>query len=142
MAESTTPVFLKEKDIPNATNERPSVLEICLAAEKTAGSGSMLGAQSIRGLWRLYPASHEARNHLLVKGIALRNVRLQVADKKPFILRSETGEEKETTKVWIDNLPISVADSEVEHSLSKVGCELRSAVKTERARDKETKMAN
>ena len=43
----------------------------------------------------------------------------------PFILRDDSGEEKPATKVWIDNAPMSVADSEIEEALGKVECEIR-----------------
>lgn len=134
------PVFLKQNSIPDCVINRPSVLEMCLAAERTSGQGSILGAQEIRGLWRIYPATREARTELLVKGLRLRNTSLQVSNSNPFILRDDTGEEKPTTKLWIDNIPISVAESEIEHVLVKVGCELRSAIKMERARDADNKL--
>eukprot|EP00745_Piridium_sociabile_P016029 TRINITY_DN23850_c0_g2_i5.p1 TRINITY_DN23850_c0_g2~~TRINITY_DN23850_c0_g2_i5.p1 ORF type:complete len:102 (+),score=15.13 TRINITY_DN23850_c0_g2_i5:565-870(+) len=60
---------------------------------------------------------------------------LWLRNANPFILKDDSGEEKPSTKVWIDNVPIYVVDAEIEHSLVKVGCELRSAIKTERARD-------
>jgi len=139
--ESTIPpVFLKLRDIPDSTTNRPSVLEMCLAAEKVSGRGSIVGAQDIRGLWRIYPANKEARATLLVKGIVVRDTTLQVAGSNPFVLHDNTGEEKPTTKVWVDSIPISVANSEVEHALKKVGCELRSDIKMERARDNDGKL--
>ncbi|XP_076435070.1 uncharacterized protein LOC143274947 [Babylonia areolata] len=66
------PVFLRQKDIPDVDNNRPTVLEMCLAAERSSGQGSVLGAQDIRGLWRIYPATKESRTELLVKGLRLR----------------------------------------------------------------------
>lgn len=134
------PVFLKNKDIPDSSTKYPSVLEICLAAEKVSGRSSIVGAQEIRGLWRIYPETKEARTALLVKGVTVRNVVLQVSNTNPYILRDDADEEKPSTKVWIDEIPISVADSEIEHSLVKIGCELRSAIKSERARDADGKL--
>ena len=136
---SIQPVFLRGKNIPENDVDRPSVLEVCLSAERAAGQGSILGAQDIRGLWRIYPVSKEARTELLVKGVRMRGAMLQVSNANPFILR-DSGEEKPTTKLWIDNVPMSVADSEIEHTLVKLGCELRSAVKQDRARDKDNKL--
>eukprot|EP00745_Piridium_sociabile_P016071 TRINITY_DN23897_c0_g2_i3.p1 TRINITY_DN23897_c0_g2~~TRINITY_DN23897_c0_g2_i3.p1 ORF type:complete len:111 (-),score=10.63 TRINITY_DN23897_c0_g2_i3:70-402(-) len=106
---------------------------MCLAAERSAGPGSIIGAQLIGGLWRLYPVTKEARSALLVQGVRVRGISLQVNNMNPFILRGDSGEEKPSTKVWIDHVPISVADSELEQSLLKAGCELRSSVKMERA---------
>ena len=134
------PVFLKQKDIPNSVNDHPTVLELCVAAEKVSGQDSIVGAQNIRGLWRIYPATKAARQTLLVQGIKVRNVVLQVANTNPFILRNDTGEEKPSTKVWVDDIPISVADSEIELFLLKAGCELRSQIKAERARNADGKL--
>ena len=131
------PVFLKN---PNPAENRISGLEIYLAAERTAGQGSIKGAQDIRGLWRIYPTTREARNELLIKGMSVRGSALQVATTNPFLLRDKSGEESPTTKVWIADVPISVANSEIEHSLVKTGCELRSAVKLECYRDQDNKL--
>ncbi|KAL8625357.1 hypothetical protein ACOMHN_044500 [Nucella lapillus] len=120
------PVFLKQKDIPEAEKNRPSVLDICLAGERVAGRGSIFGAQEIRGLWRIYPALSTARNDLLIKGIRIRDTVLQVSGENPFILKDGTGAEKPSTKVWVDHIPLSVADTEIEHALKKIGYELRS----------------
>ena len=139
-ASTTLPVFLKQRDISNSATQRPTVLEICVAAERVSGTGSIVGAQNIRGLWRIYPATKDARNTLLIQGICLRDVRVQVCDSNPFSLHDNMGVEKPSTKVWIDNIPISVADTEIEQSLVKLGCELRSGIKHERARDSDNKL--
>ena len=133
------PVFIKIRDVPDNETNRLSVLEMCIAAEKVAGAGSILGAQTIRGLWRVYPTTSEGRTELLVKGIRLRGTVIQVSNTNPFVLHDK-GEEKPTTKLWIDNIPLSVAESEIEHSLVKIGCEIRSKITLERARDKENKL--
>lgn len=140
MASGVNPVFLKRRDIPLSDSDSVSVLEVCLAAERVSGRESVLGAQEIRGLWRIYAATREARNTLLVQGLSLRNVALKVCGENPFSLRDNLGIEKPSTKVFIDNLPLSVADSEIENSLVSLGCELRSGVKQQRARDKDGKL--
>ena len=137
---SVNPVFIKSRDIPDSFENRPSVIDICLAAEKTSGQGSVIGAQCIRGLWRIYPATKEGRTDLLIKGMHLRGVNIQVANANPFILRDDTGEEKPSTKLWVEDLPISVAETEVEFALKKLGCELRSSIRMEKARDKDNKL--
>ena len=135
------PVFLKNRDIPISNASRPAtVLELCVAAERTTGQGGVVGSQVIGGLWRLYPANAEARSNLLVRGLRIRGVSLQVSGVNPFILRGDSGEEKPSTKVWVDGVPISVANSEIEHSLVQAGCELRSSVKMDRARDVDNKL--
>lgn len=140
MSIGVNPVFVKTGDIPESVKKQPSVLEICLAGEKTAGQGSVVGAQQINGLWRIYPATQEARQMLLMQGLKVRGVVVQLKNTNPYILKDGSGEEKPATKVWIDNIPISVADSEIEHSLAKVGCDLRSRIISERARDVDHKL--
>lgn len=137
---SVRPVFVKRRDIPNVEENQPTVLEICLAAEKSSGRGTILGAQAVRGLWRIFPATEQVRVDLLVKGLKLRDVCLRPSDINPYILKDNTGEEKPSTKLWIDELPISVADSEIKHTLVQMGCELRSAIISERARDADKKL--
>ena len=140
-APSVKPLFVKARDFPVTDDRRlPTVLEICLAAEKTTGQGSIIGAQQIGGLWRIYPENRDARTQLLVQGLRIRGTIVQLSNLNPYIIRDDTGEEKPTTKIFIDNLPISVADSEVEHALKKLGCELRSTVKAERARNADGKL--
>ena len=140
MSASVLPVFLKARDIPDVERNRPSVIEMCVAGERVGGRGSMIGAQQIGGLWRLYPTTREARTQLLLRGLAVRGAVLQLSSTNPYHIRDDSDEEKPSTKVWIDNLPISVADSEIEHSLVKLGCELRSSIRLERARDAGNKM--
>lgn len=111
-----------------------------MAAERTSGQGSILGAQDIRSLWRIYPATKQARTELLIKAMSVRGFLVQVSDVNPFVLRENTGEEKPATKLWISDLPLSVANSEIEHSLTKLGLELRSDIKQERYRDIDNKL--
>lgn len=136
---SALPVFIKNRGIPNSDVNRPTCLEICLAAERVAGRDSIVGAQDIKGLWRIYPATKEARNTLLIKGMVIRDVSVELSDTNPYSIRDD-GIEKPSTKVYIDGIPISVANSEIEHSLLRLGCELRSDIKHERARDRDNKL--
>ena len=130
------PVFVRERDIPRANVTKVSVLEVCLAAERVSGAGTIVGAQRIRFQWRIYPATREARDTLLIRGIVLREMAVKVSDQNQYVLKdTDSGDEKPATKVWIDNVPISVADSEIEHSLVSLNCELRSDIRRERARD-------
>eukprot|EP00745_Piridium_sociabile_P038879 TRINITY_DN71553_c0_g1_i1.p1 TRINITY_DN71553_c0_g1~~TRINITY_DN71553_c0_g1_i1.p1 ORF type:complete len:124 (-),score=8.24 TRINITY_DN71553_c0_g1_i1:120-455(-) len=99
---TVNPVLVKSNNIPDYEHNRLSVLDICLAAEKISGQGSILGAQNIRGLWRIYPTTKEGRTELLIKGIMLRGIVIQTSNTNPFTLRDDSGEEKPTTKLWID----------------------------------------
>merc|ERR1712243_347851 len=102
-------MFLKDRNIPDGVRHRPSVIELCVAGEKVAGTGSIIGAQQIGGLWRIYPSTKEARTKLLLRGLTVRGAVLQLSATNSFILRDKSNEEEPSTKVWIDNLPISVA---------------------------------
>ena len=91
------------KDIPDLEINRPTVLEICLTAERETGHGTVLGAHNMRGLWRIYPATSEARSQLLVRGIRIRKTLAQPPSTNLFILRDDMREEKPATKVWVDS---------------------------------------
>ena len=96
--------------------------------ERDRPGHSARAQHDIRGLWRVYPATAEARSQLLVRGLRIRKTLIQPSSTNPFILRDDMGEEKPATKVWVDNIPISVADSAIEEALVKDGCELRSPI--------------
>ena len=138
--ESVQPVYVKERSIPGCEETKPTVLEICRAAERATGQGTIRGAQNIRGLWRIYPAKKETRDEILYKRVIIRDVVVPVMDKNPYILRADTDEEKLTTKVWIDDIPISVAEESIEYALKKAGCQLRSKIMQDRARDAENRL--
>ena len=69
MVQGVNPVFLKSRDIPTLESGEPAITEVCAAAERVAGPGSIDGAQNISGLWRIYPMTKEARNTLLIQGL-------------------------------------------------------------------------
>ena len=134
---SVEPVFLRKKDVPHVDRDGdPSVFDVCVAAERSAGKDTILAAQICRGLWRIYPKSPEARTSLLLKGLIIRNAKVSVHSMNPNIIRDDNGVAVPTTKVWVDELPLSVSDCEIEQALKKLGCDFRSDIKLEQARDK------
>lgn len=137
-----TPVFVKVRDLPCSESSEYTVSELCRACESVSGSGSMEGAQRIGGLWRLYPASMEARMQLLVSGIALQGVQVSLADKNPFVVWGSAGEEIPSTRVVISDIPLSYTNSEIEGALIKMGCHLMSRLKYEFDRDTNGKLTN
>ena len=143
MSSTALPVFIRTIDIPDNVDNPATVLEICIASEKVTGDGQMVGAQNIKGLWRLYPKTTDAREKLLITGLLLRQVTMHVYDKNPHRIRDDvTGREIPTTKVWIDHIPISVANSEIELALKSRGCELRSHITEERVRNADNKLTH
>ena len=135
------PVFLRNSDIPHVQEQRPTVLEICRAAEDVTGRFTIFGAQPLGGNWRIYPDNEEARRLLQVRGMCIRGVNIQVtAQNSNPLLNNDVDVDKPFTKVWIDNVPISVAGSEFEDMLKSAGCELRSSMLFEKARDNDGKL--
>ena len=67
----TPPVFIPCRNLPDNTENgiQYTVRELRAAAEKTSGYDSVIGAQKIGGLWRIYPKSADNRAMLLLKGI-------------------------------------------------------------------------
>ena len=139
------PVFLVNNSLP-ATEEKPySVSELCSAAEKVCGYNNMEGAQRIRGLWRLYPKTQQARIDLLSKGLTLRGTTVMPRDVNPFILGQTSGDaetpEKPTTKLIIGDIPISCSNEEIRKAIENMkGVQLRSTIIEERDRDEKGKL--
>ena len=111
-----------------------------MAAEKVSGTETILGAQEIRGLWRVYPLTRTARNKLLIDNLTLRRKTVQVYDNNPFIVRGGSGEEVPVTKVWISDIPISVDGKDIGTALVRLGCVLRSSLINEKIRNKDGKL--
>ena len=95
--------------------------------------GSIDGAQIISGLWRIYPLSIAARRQLIIEGISFRGQSVTVLDTNPLLAHSDGP----TTKLIIGNVPISVANSEIEKGLKELDVCLRSPFKEETYRDSE-----
>ncbi|KAL8593218.1 hypothetical protein ACOMHN_009873 [Nucella lapillus] len=133
----TPPVFIPSRNLPEAeANKSYSVRELCAAAEKNSGYNTIVGAQRIGSLWRVYPKTPENRASLLLNGIEIRNRLITPNDKNPFIVHTPQGEkEAPTTKLIIGNLPISYSNSEIEAKLLQLGCQPQSKLLMERDRD-------
>lgn len=134
----TPPVFIPCKNLPAVqdSDSQFSVRELCAAGEKTCGYGTVIGAQRIGGLWRVYPKNNQARIELLLKGIQLRGLTVSPFDKNPFIVRSADGDEEvKTTKLIIGNIPISYSNDEIEKKVVQMGCKPQSKLMMEKDRD-------
>ena len=142
METGVKPVFLKKRDVKDLETEESRVggLEICVAAEREAGRGAVVGCQEVRGLFRIYCGTESARNKLLTQGIVIRDCSFQLSNQNPFILSGGSENERPTTKLTIADIPLSVANSEIEHSLVRTGVELRSGLKMECYRDTDGKL--
>lgn len=125
------PVFVLAKNLA----EESTGYAICSAAERVAGSGSMVGAQRIGGLWRLYPSSAEARATLLASGITMGGCKVFLLGENPFIVRGGDGREIPATRLVIGDLPISISQDSILRALANLGVVTRSKVIEERMRD-------
>ena len=141
------PVFMKNNTLPAANSKEYTTAEICEAAEKVCGSGNILGAQRISGLWRVYPATTDARQALLVSGLTLRHYKVTVRDKNPFLITAPSGSgsdqserERPVTKVVISNVPISFSNVHILEAFTKLSVETRSKLIEERDRDSTGKL--
>ena len=65
---------------------------------------------------------------------------MELLDKNPFILGDQT--EKLATKVLTGSIPLSCMNNEVEEAPRKIGCELRSMLRSDLARDRGGKLTN
>lgn len=119
--------FLFAKDIHRET----SGLSICQECEKVTGPGGIVGAQRFRGLWRIYPKTKEARETLLLHGVCIDRTLVSVLGNNPFIV----GGAKDTVKIIIGKIPLSVSSSEIEKAICALGAQIRSKLFDECYRD-------
>ena len=119
----------------------PDTTDMCRAAKNSSCRGSIRGAQCIWGLWRIYPLRQEARNKLLLECMNLWGTHLSLLPQNRFTLQDQNSE-KPATKLWEGNVPLCVDDNVIETALKNLGCEMRSTVRKELARDKNGKLTN
>ena len=111
MAPGIPPCFIFSDQVPKET----SGLQLAVACEKSA-PGGIYGTQKIKGLWRIYTWSREARDQLLIKGITFNKIHISISDANPNIVDNSV----ETVKLIIGNIPMSVANSEIEKVLKSL----------------------
>ncbi|XP_076450382.1 uncharacterized protein LOC143286631 [Babylonia areolata] len=132
-APPVAPVYVTARALPDYES-LPTVYDVCVAAEAVCGRETIRGAQRVRGLWWIYPKTNETRDKLLLEGFLLRGARVSLLDKNPFVIRDQT-DEKPTTKLWINNVPLSIDNKDIEAALQKLGVEIRSSLRNELARN-------
>ena len=113
------PVFFYNKGIiiaPGAnSSDSQSYLkpyEVCIAAANVVTREHIVGAQNIRGIWRLYMKTRESRTELLIKGLTLRHKRVTLFDKNPQSTRNNDPDTK-VEKIIIKDLPLSMDNAEI-----------------------------
>ena len=127
------PLYFKAKDIPGKT----TVFEVCREAERVAGTGEVEGAQCIKGLWRLYLNSDQARTTLLIDGMSLKEVTVDLYSTNPFLRPEPEGH-----YVEVHDMPLSYDNNEISKWLTTHGFEEASPIKYKYARDNNNKLTN
>ncbi len=136
------PLFFKHRELGLGQNEKLSVYELCKELYKNdLNEDDIEGAQRIKGLWRVYMNSAEKRTYLYANGFFFRNISVTLYDQNPFI-RNEENEDPDNrcVKVYIQNLPLSVSNVEVQRMLRQYGCNIENEVKYEYERDENHKL--
>ena len=135
------PVFIMKRDIPAGLDPKFVELDICTEAERVSGLETIGSCQIQHGsMYRLYATNRTARATLLTSGITLNQTSITLYDKNPYILRDSPYNETPTTRVLIGEIPLSVADTDIETALTRVGCVLRSKLMEEHYRDRDNKL--
>ena len=131
------PLFLKEKDLPYEV----LVHELCTRCELVGGKDSVEGAQVIKGLWRIFVKTEDARARLLMDGISMKGHAVTLSDTDPYKQLDSNGREVVTTRLLISDLPMYMPDYEVEEILDKLGVDQRSKVMYDRAWDQQGRIS-
>ena len=127
------PLYFKAKDVPSQL----TTLEICREAERIAGVGQLEGAQIIRGLWRIYFKSEEAREKLQLEGISLKGVSVELYATNPFLQPQTDGQ-----YVEVHDMPLSYDNNEIARWLNTHGFQAASEIKHKYARDENNKLTS
>ena len=75
------PVFIRHINIQNAENNTPTKEELYVSLSKRIDTKLIFGVQKVRGLWRIYIDSKEARVALISKWLVLKGAKTNVYDK-------------------------------------------------------------
>ena len=114
--------------------------QICCSCEEVTGDGGITGAQRLHGLWRIYPATTQARNQLLMKGVTIGGIYVPIIGTNPHLV--DGASDTPTIKIIIGNIGLSVADTEIEKELKNInGLVLRSKLYDECYRDENGKLS-
>ncbi len=126
------PVFFKA----NLLGEKKiTVFDICHAAEKVSGKGTIFGAQKVSGIFRIYPLSEPARAKLLLSGFSLGSLTILPVPLNPSRTFTREGVEIPSTRLFISNIYLSVSDSSIIKSVEKAGYKVLSDISLNCSRD-------
>ena len=142
MASHVELVYVIGRDIPSADYDfRYTPLDICEAVENLTGKDTVEGCINSKGLLRLQPKTRTARNLILTTGLKLYGTSITVYDKNPFMRREGATQETPSTRLVIGDIPFTLANSEIESALKRVGCELLSSVMDEKVKYRDGRLS-
>ena len=113
------PLFLKVSDLPFDIRD----IELLKQAEIIAGKGRAKVAQRLGGIWRIHMIDAEARNKVFGVGMTVRGKAIPTYDINPNFFRDKEGNVVETTKLTIENIPISIGHEDVLDHLKRLNVE-------------------
>jgi ribA/ribD-fused uncharacterized protein len=124
------PLYFKQRDIfaqDLRDENKITAYEVCMSAARVIPNHDIEGAQQIRGLWKIYTKSPQARAHLLTEGFTIRKQTVILHNENPFQYRNT---DRPTEKVTIQDIPLNVPNSEIENLIQSFnGVQLASKVK-------------
>ena len=102
------------------------------AIADVTGPSGLYGLQRLGGLWRIYAATQEAKDKLLINGFSFNRVHIPVIGTNPYVADPSV----ESVKLIIGNIPLSVSNSEIEQALKELdNVKIRSKLFEEKYRD-------
>ncbi len=145
--EIVLPVFFKHKDYSDQMriighNTDLTPYTVCRAVEKSLGPQSVLGAQNIRGMWRIYLKQPSLKVELLVKGeLKLREAKVTLYEQNPYVTKMKLPTTPRE-KVTIKDLPLSVSNEEIVKFLTSKSIVAVTPVKDAKERDQDGKLTD
>lgn len=94
------------------------------------------GIQRIGGLWRLYIADGDEKIKLLSEGFTYNGIAVSVMAENPFLRKQNEQEERQRgTKVIVQNVPLSIPNTDVEEMLKQFDVKMLSNIAYEYEKD-------
>ena len=139
-ANAVEPVFFKSKDFSSNRQESLRPYDVCVAVSNIVGQNNVEGAQNINDTWRIYTSSRESRVNLLLRGsLTVKGKQVNLYDKNPSMMFNQSDN---IERVTVKDLPLSVANTEIEAFLLAKGIAPVSGVKYSKARDDNGDLTN
>ena len=117
----TKPIYIKASQFPPNFVQK---YDLCVAAEKTAGEGSIFALHKYQGVFRLHTNTEAQRTKLLGIGFRYQGLRVLPVPVNPNSAIYINGKEVPTSKLTISNIPLSVCDKDILFAVEEAGYEL------------------